>query len=58
MSGLTYSGGIDVNLNVLKVFDEVMRAHLASCASFEAFYEKFMTRLAEVQDDVIRFTNN
>jgi len=58
MSGLTYSGGIDVNLNVLKVFDEVMRAHLASCASFEEFYERFMTRLAEVQDDVIRFTNN
>lgn len=33
-SGLTYSGGIDVNLNTLKVFDETMREELASRGTF------------------------
>lgn len=58
MSGMTFSGGIDVNLNVLKVFDEVMRTHLPVCESFEALYETFMTRLQEVQNDLILFVNN
>ena len=58
LSGLTYSGGIDVNLNVLKVFDEVMRAELSSCGNFDEFYEKFMVRLREVQNDLIVFVNN
>ncbi|MBQ6789337.1 MAG: hypothetical protein IJO81_04030 [Clostridia bacterium] len=57
-SGLTFSGGIDVNLNVLKVFDEVMREHLAACSSFDELYERLMTRLHEVQDDLVTFVNN
>jgi len=57
-SGLTFSGGIDVNLNVLKVFDEVMRESLGDCEAFDEFYEKLMARLHEVQDDLIRFVNN
>ncbi len=57
-SGLTFSGGIDMNLNVLKVFDEVMRENLASCSTFDELYEKLMTRLHEVQDDLITFVNN
>lgn len=58
LSGLTYSGGIDINLNVLKVLDEVMRAKLKDCESFEDFYEAFMERLQEVQNNLIRFINN
>lgn len=57
MSGMTLSGGIDVNLNVLKVFDEVMREKLHLCSSFSEFYEAFMTRLGQVQDDLIRFVD-
>jgi len=57
-SGLTFSGGIDMNLNVLKVFDEVMREHLALCETFDELYEKFMSRVAEVQDDLMLFVNN
>lgn len=57
-SGLTFSGGIDMNLNVLKVFDEVMRESLGSCGSFGEFYEKLMARISEVQKDLITFVNN
>ena len=57
-SGLTFSGGIDVNLNVLKVFDEVMRENLAASSSFGEFYEKLTARLHEVQDDLALFVNN
>lgn len=57
-SGLTFSGGIDMNLNVLKVFDEVMRENLASCATFDELYEKLMARLLEVQNDLVLFVNN
>ena len=58
LSGLTFSGGIDLNLNVLQVFDDVMRANLSSCNSFNELYELFMARLAEVQDDVVTYVNN
>lgn len=58
LSGMTYSGGIDINLNVLKVFDEVMRDKLAACETFEEFYEAFRTRLRQVQDNLILFVNN
>ena len=57
-SGLTFSGGIDLNLNVLKLFDEVMREHLASSATFDEFYELFMKRLHKAQDDLVTFVNN
>ena len=58
LSGLTFSGGIDINLNVLKVFDEVMREKLPLCETFEELYESFMMRLGQVQEDVITFINN
>ena len=58
ISGMTFSGGIDINLNVLKVFDEVMRKELCCCNTFDELYEKFMTRLEEVQDNVICFIND
>lgn len=57
-SGLTFSGGIDLNLNVLKLFDDVMREHLASSATFDEFYELFMKRLHKAQDDLVTFVNN
>ena len=57
-SGLTYSGGIDVNLNTLKVFDETMREELASCGTFSEFYDAFIQRLHRAQDNLIRFVNN
>jgi len=58
MSGMTYSGGIDANLNVLKVFDEVMREKLPASKDFEEFFRCFMTRLHQVQDNLIRFVNH
>ncbi|MBR6807400.1 MAG: hypothetical protein IKM46_03355 [Clostridia bacterium] len=57
-SGLTFSGGIDVNLNVLRVFDDVMRESLSDCDSFDALYERFISRLHSVQDDLMFFVNN
>ena len=39
ISGMTFSGGIDINLNVLKVFDEVMRKELCYCKTFDELYE-------------------
>ncbi|MBR5295474.1 MAG: hypothetical protein IKU24_02655, partial [Clostridia bacterium] len=57
-SGMTYSGGIDVNLNVLKIFDRAMREDLALCYTFDEFYEKFITRLHKAQDNLIKYVNN
>ena len=57
-SGLTFSGGIDMNLNVLRVLDDVMRESPASFDTFDSLYEGFMTRLHKVQDDLVTFVNN
>ena len=57
LSGMTMSGGIDLNLNVLKVLDEVMRGQLAECKCFDDFYEAFMARLHRAQDDLITYIN-
>ena len=58
LSGMTMSGGIDLNLNVLKVLDTVMREQLADCKSFEDFYEIFMARLHRAQDDLTAYITN
>ncbi len=58
MSGMTFCGGIDLNLNVLQVFDECMREELGSCGSFDNFYEVFMARLHKAQDALIRYVDD
>lgn len=57
MTGLTYCGGVDSNLNVLKVFLESLECDLESSATFEAFYEAFMLRLHKAQDNLMRYVN-
>lgn len=58
LSGMTFSGGIDVNLSVLGVFDRCMREELSEHESFESFYEAFFKRLHRAQDAVINSINN
>ena len=58
LSGMTFAGGIDINLSVLKVFDDCMREELGEHESFESFYESFMKRLHSAQDALIKYVNN
>lgn len=55
-SGLTYSGGIDMNLNVLKILEEHMK-ELAAYGSFEDFYSAFTQKLRAGQDEIVRKLN-
>ena len=57
LSGMTLAGGIDQNLNVLKVFDEIMREKLSECSSFDEFYRTFTKRLRMAQDNLVRYVN-
>ena len=50
-AGLTYSGGTDDNINVLKIFEGYMHENLHTCPDFEAFYEGFNTLLREKQNE-------
>jgi len=55
--GMTCSGGIDINLNVLWIFDKCLHEKLAECASFDEFYEVFTRRLRQGQDEVASAVN-
>lgn len=57
LSGMTYCGGIDVNLNVLKILRECMDEELAACQNFETFYEAFFRRLHAAQDHLMAYVN-
>lgn len=57
MTGLTYCGGIDSNLNVLKVFLESLESDLGLSETFDEFFERFMARLHRVQDKVMAYIN-
>ncbi len=50
-AGLTYSGGTDLNINVLKIFEDYMYQCLPTAASFEEFYEGFNSLLRRAQDE-------
>lgn len=56
-SGMTFSGGIDVNLNVLKVLEDCMRQELSSCENFASFYDVFLGRLHTAQDRLMKYVN-
>ncbi len=56
-SGLTYSGGTDNNINVLKIFEEYLYEFLPRYTDFDTFYEGFMTRLHAEQDAQMREIN-
>ena len=58
LSGMTCCGGIDANLNVLKVFEEAMKQDLPNCASFDEFYEFFFLRLHRAQDNLMKYVEN
>ena len=58
LSGMTCCGGIDANLNVLKVFEESMHYDLQDSASFEDFYESFFRRLHLAQDNLMSYVDN
>lgn len=58
LSGMTYCGGIDCNISVLRIFDKCMREKLDAFNSFEEFYEEFMTRLHRAQDAMVRYVND
>lgn len=51
--GMTHSGGIDINLNVLAVFEKHMKECLSTCKNFQEFYDSFCKRLQTAQDDII-----
>lgn len=50
-AGYTYSGGTDLNINVLKIFEDYMHAQLPESPSFEVFYENFCALLQKKQDE-------
>lgn len=50
-AGLTYSGGTDENINVLKIFEDYMYQALPEAVDFDSFYEGFMTLLHQKQDE-------
>ena len=56
-SGMTYCGGIDVNLNLLKILEECMKDSLGTAKDFDDFYGIFMKRVHEAQDRVMSYTN-
>lgn len=58
LSGMTFCGGIDVNLNVLKVFEESMQQELCSSSGFEDFYGRFLQRLHFVQDNLMAYIDS
>jgi len=57
LEGLTFCGGIDINLNVLKLLETHMKEELASSGDFHTFYERFQKRVRCAQDDVVRELN-
>ena len=56
-AGMTCSGGIDINLNVLAIFEKHMQEELAHCATFDEFYAGFTRRLRAAQDGIIESLN-
>lgn len=57
-AGLTYSGGTDTNINVLKIFEEYLYRELPRCTDFETFYEGFMALLQKKQDEQMSGIND
>lgn len=56
-AGMTYSGGTDTNLNVLKVFEEHLKAELSVHTSFNDFYGAFCKRVFAAQDALVEYVN-
>ena len=56
-AGLSYAGGTDDNINVLKIFEGYMHERLPLCASFEEFYEGFNALLREKQNEQMHDIN-
>ena len=56
-AGCTYSGGTDDNINVLQIFEKYMHEQLPSAATFEEFYENFVTLLHAEQDQQMATIN-
>ena len=54
VSGMTMCGGIDANLNVLKVLEDFMHEELAHHSDFDSFYNRFIQRLHTAQDMMIK----
>lgn len=57
-AGLTYAGGTDDNINVLKIFENFMYENLNTAKSFEDFYESFNAHLRQKQDEQMAQINN
>lgn len=57
ITGKTFCGGIDVNLSVLKVFEDAMKEVLEACPSFGDFYAAFLKKLHTAQDILIAFVD-
>lgn len=57
LEGLTFCGGVDLNLNVLKVLEKVMEEKLCSCSTFEAFYDLFLEYVRKEQDAAVKELN-
>ncbi|MBQ9785453.1 MAG: hypothetical protein IJW29_08120 [Clostridia bacterium] len=57
-AGMTYSGGTDTNINVLKIFEGYMHEKLPASPDFETFYEGFNTLLRREQDAQMRGIND
>ncbi len=57
-AGCTYSGGTDLNINVLKHFENFMHAELPTSPSFEVFYDNFVSFLRKKQDQQMETINN
>lgn len=57
-AGLTYAGGTDTNINVLKIFEEYMHRELPNAKSFDDFYEGFNALLRIKQDEQMAHINS
>ncbi|MBR4941145.1 MAG: hypothetical protein IKZ19_04005, partial [Clostridia bacterium] len=57
LTGMTYCGGIDSNLNVLKVFLESLELDLDTASDFDEFYAAFTARLRQAQDNLMSYVN-
>jgi len=52
LGGMTYSGGVDINLNILKILEKHMEEELCNSSTFDIFYESFMSRVHMEQEKI------
>ncbi len=56
-AGLTHAGGIDLNLNVLQIFESHLYSELETAESFDSFYSAFVEKVRDGQDCTLNEVN-